>query len=92
MVRKHREKIMKLKLYTFCRPDEKLPSASAKDENTCQILELKYLPPIVLNFNLTSLYPSEEIPIYKLSCKWLTTKQVRIWLCSFKFYKNQLIK
>ncbi|KAM4677290.1 E3 ubiquitin-protein ligase RNF14-like isoform 1-T3 [Discoglossus pictus] len=37
---------------------------------------VSFLPPIILNFELPSDYPSTSPPIFTLSCKWLTPKQL----------------
>ncbi|XP_068133581.1 E3 ubiquitin-protein ligase RNF14-like isoform X2 [Hyperolius riggenbachi] len=39
-----------------------------------------FLPPIILNFELPSGYPSSTPPIFTLSCKWLSPKQLSL-LC-----------
>ncbi|XP_018421123.1 PREDICTED: E3 ubiquitin-protein ligase RNF14 [Nanorana parkeri] len=39
-----------------------------------------FLPPIVLNFELPPGYPSTTSPIFTLSCKWLSSKQLAL-LC-----------
>lgn len=39
-------------------------------------IKVDYLPPIVLNFELPTDYPSTSPPQYTLSCKWLTNFQV----------------
>ncbi|XP_040200547.1 E3 ubiquitin-protein ligase RNF14 isoform X1 [Rana temporaria] len=39
-----------------------------------------FLPPIVLNFELPPGYPSTTCPIFTLSCKWLSSKQLTL-LC-----------
>ncbi|XP_072256988.1 E3 ubiquitin-protein ligase RNF14 [Pyxicephalus adspersus] len=39
-----------------------------------------FLPPIVLNFELPPGYPSTACPIFTLSCKWLSQKQLTL-LC-----------
>ena len=41
------------------------------------VLEVQYLPPIVLNFRFPKDYPSRSPPLFTLSCKWLTVFQVR---------------
>ncbi|XP_063303473.1 E3 ubiquitin-protein ligase RNF14-like isoform X2 [Pelobates fuscus] len=41
---------------------------------------LSYLPPVVLNFEFPSDYPSTSPPNFTLSCKWLTPKQL-VRLC-----------
>ena len=41
------------------------------------LLEVQYLPPIVLNFRFPEDYPSNSAPLFTLSCKWLTVFQVR---------------
>ena len=40
-------------------------------------IEVKYLPPIVLNFSYPPDYPSSAPPLFALSCKWLNEIQVR---------------
>ncbi|KAM5170228.1 E3 ubiquitin-protein ligase RNF14 isoform 1-T2 [Mantella aurantiaca] len=41
---------------------------------------VSFLPPIVLNFELPQGYPSTMCPIFTLSCKWLSPKQLTL-LC-----------
>ena len=41
------------------------------------VVEVQYLPPIVLNFRFPKDYPSRSPPLFTLSCKWLTVFQVR---------------
>ncbi|KAM4748656.1 E3 ubiquitin-protein ligase RNF14 [Rhinophrynus dorsalis] len=37
---------------------------------------VSFLPPIILNFELPSDYPSTAPPVFSLSCKWLSPKQL----------------
>ena len=41
-----------------------------------ELLEVEYLPPLVLNFRFPKDYPSRSSPLFTLSCKWLTVFQV----------------
>ena len=50
-------------------------NAAQKTENY-EVLEVDYLPPIVLNFRFPEDYPSRSPPLFTLSCKWLTVFQV----------------
>lgn len=53
--------------------------ASGTTEKTeCyELLEVEYLPPIVLNFRFPEDYPSRSPPLFTLSCKWLTVFKVQ---------------
>ena len=35
------------------------------------------IPPIMLEFELPQDYPSEVVPLFKLTCPWLTQDQVK---------------
>ena len=39
--------------------------------------DVSFLPPLVLNFELPSDYPTTSSPVFTLSSKWLTRTQVR---------------
>jgi len=54
----------------------KSKATTLDDGNGFACLPVKYLPPIVLNFELPKGYPSREPPSFTLSCKWLTIFQV----------------
>lgn len=54
----------------------KVKSQSKGTESTSELHVLKYLPPIVLNFQLPKDYPSVSPPQFTLSCKWLNRKQL----------------
>jgi len=41
-----------------------------------QTIDVNYLPPILMNFMLPSMYPSQLSPTFTLSCKWLTPLQL----------------
>ncbi|EDO47022.1 predicted protein [Nematostella vectensis] len=56
------------------REDSAASASSEKDGFEC--IDLKYLPPIVLNFVMPENYPSIQPPEYTLSCKWLTRQQL----------------
>ena len=56
------------------RPNEKIKSSS--ETQLMEVFQVKYLPPLVLNFNLPPGYPSSEPPRFTLTCKWLTSVQV----------------
>ena len=45
-------------------------------EESTSALEVKYLPPLVLNFSYPPDYPSVDPPLFALSCKWLNESQV----------------
>ncbi|XP_031573827.1 E3 ubiquitin-protein ligase RNF14-like [Actinia tenebrosa] len=53
---------------------DELATSAAKD--VFATVNVDYLPPIVLNFELPTAYPSEDAPQYTLSCKWLTNFQL----------------
>lgn len=48
----------------------------AEKTESIDLLEVEYLPPIVLNFRFPEDYPSRNPPLFTLSCKWLTVFQV----------------
>ena len=48
----------------------------ARKTDRSELLEVEYLPPIVLNFRFPEDYPSRNPPLFTLSCKWLTVFQV----------------
>ena len=52
-------------------------SAAQIDRENNDLLEVLYLPPLVLNFRFPEDYPSKSPPLFTLSCKWLTVFQVR---------------
>ena len=54
-------------------------SAGGRKELSDKIpeMEVKYLPPVVLNFSYPTNYPSSDPPMFALSCKWLNEMQVR---------------
>ena len=56
------------------KPEEKAAAAAAAE--IFNEIKLNHLPPIVINFNLPTGYPSSCIPDYTISCKWLTVKKV----------------
>ncbi|OWF45776.1 E3 ubiquitin-protein ligase RNF14-like [Mizuhopecten yessoensis] len=41
-----------------------------------EVHEVKFLPPVILNFQLPADYPSCSPPQFTLSCKWLNRKQL----------------
>ena len=47
-----------------------------EDEN--RSLTLNYLPPIKLDFQFPIDYPSQNPPKFKLTCRWLSLKNVKI--------------
>ena len=49
---------------------------AAEKTDSFELLEVEYLPPIVLNFRFPEDYPSRNPPLFTLSCKWLTVFQV----------------
>uniref|UniRef100_A0A0L8I875 RBR-type E3 ubiquitin transferase n=2 Tax=Octopus bimaculoides TaxID=37653 RepID=A0A0L8I875_OCTBM len=55
-------------------------SDSASANITEKLNHIKHLPPLVLNFQLPTGYPSHHAPIFTLSCKWLSKSQLDI-LC-----------
>ncbi|CAG0884323.1 unnamed protein product [Darwinula stevensoni] len=46
------------------------------EEVDCMTCDIKYLPPVRLDFRLPLKYPSTEPPLYTISCIWLTRKQL----------------
>ena len=48
-----------------------------KEPNDKSDMEVKFLPPVVLNFSYPPTYPSIDPPFFALSCKWLNEIQVR---------------
>ena len=73
-----------LKTMTFIFSDSTGVEVDVK--NFC---EVRYLPPIILNFVIPPDYPSKQSPQFTLSCKWLTKCQVTImfmfiWEVSFQ--------
>ena len=58
------------------RTNEQSTSVAQKSDDY-ELLEVQYLPPIVLNFRFPEDYPSKSPPLFTLSCKWLTVFQVR---------------
>lgn len=61
-------------------------ASAAQKKDNYDLLEVEYLPPIVLNFRFPADYPSKSPPLFTLSCKWLTVFQVRETIC-FCFLK-----
>ena len=59
---------------------------SAETNNGGNLHQVKHLPPILLNFELPSDYPSVSPPNFTLSCKWLTNKQVG---CFINYYSKE---
>lgn len=41
-----------------------------------QSVKVKYLPPVIMYFEISSDYPTLTAPSFSLSCKWLNTKQL----------------
>ena len=67
----------------------------AKEENLHR-LSVHYLPPVELNFQYPSDYPSCSAPSFTLSCKWLSVNQVKIITnytinAMFIFVRNRLM-
>ncbi|KAK7097998.1 E3 ubiquitin-protein ligase RNF14-like [Littorina saxatilis] len=50
--------------------------AASKGGKEKDLLTVKYLPPITLNFVLPWDYPSTQLPDFTLSCPWLTLQQL----------------
>lgn len=46
-----------------------------------QLYNIKFLPPVTLNFVLPQDYPSKKPPNFTLSCKWLNRKQLTSLCC-----------
>lgn len=64
------EKLSYPSYYTIYLP---LYSDFQGEERTANI---RFLPPIVLRFELPLSYPAESAPTFKLNCKWLSPAQV----------------
>ena len=54
-------------------------------EKKTEFHNVKFLPPIELNFQYPKDYPSVSSPEFTLSCKWLNRKQVGIICEVFHF-------
>ena len=72
------------KPFQVCVHKGKLQKESAENTKSksskLEMLEVEFLPPVVLNFRFPKDYPSASPPLYSLSCKWLTVFQVKICL------------
>lgn len=55
-------------------------TSGGRGGNSFVCVPVKYLPPVVLNFELPRGYPSSEPPSFTLSCTWLTRFQVCFYL------------
>ena len=78
-----------------CFPNKSTPSSQGRNSSTAgascsdvplgkhseRTVKILYLPPICLRFQFPSNYPSEQQPMFTLSCKWINFTQVRISLC-----------
>ena len=53
-------------------------SCDSNDKKEIQEFSVQHLPPIELYFELSRKYPSKLNPLFLISCKWLTRKQLGI--------------
>ena len=72
-----------VKISASKRIDSKADKSGQEDHVIWDVFPVKYLPPLVLNFNFPPGYPSTEPPHYTLSCKWLNVLQASIRLTAF---------
>ena len=69
-----------VKISVSKRIESKADETGHEDGIIWDVFPVKYLPPLVLNFNFPPGYPSTKPPQYTLSCKWLNVLQVIIAL------------
>jgi len=56
--------------------DKREPSAAKEEEPPHEEINIEFLPPIILDFEMPLNYPSDVPPSFTLSCKWLNVIQL----------------
>ncbi len=52
-------------------------------------IEVKFLPPVIIEFSNPPDYPSQSCPAFQLKCSWLTQSQLEALTCKFTELWNE---